>query len=186
MHNTLIAQRYAKAIFDLALERNVVEDVKSDMELIYSVCLASSDFKLMLKSPVIRPEKKINVIKAVFGQQVSELSLRYMLIISRKKREMFIPQIADEFIELYKKFKNIFTVQISSAVELNDDLRKRVIALLEEQTKGSIELIEEIKKDLVGGFVLNYDDYKYDASIAYQLRKFKKSAAEVNFYLREF
>lgn len=185
MYNSLIAQRYAKAIFDLALELNVVEEVKADMELIHSVCVSNKDFALMLKSPVIRPEKKIKVIEAVFGKKVSKLSLRYMLIIIRKRREMFIPLIADEFIYIYKKFKNIFTIHFASASALNDELRKKVIALLEKQTQGSIELHEEIKKELIGGFVFTYDNYKYDASIAYQLKKIKKAAAEVNFYVRE-
>ena len=62
---------------------------------------------------------------------------------------------------------------------------KRAIDLLEKQTKGTVELIEEVKAELVGGFVLNYDDYKYDASIAYQLKKLKKSTAEINLYIRE-
>ena len=185
MNTSLIAQRYAKAIFELALEMNVVEEVKKDMELIYSVSTESKDFALMLKSPVIRPEKKIRVIDAVFGKEISEMSLRYLKIIIRKKREMYISQIAGEFIDIYKKFKNIFTVHFASATALSDDLRKKVIALLEDQTGGSIDLQEEVKNELVGGFVLAYDDYKYDASIAYQLKKMKKAAAEINFYVRE-
>ena len=184
MHNSLISKRYAKAIFDFALEMNVVEEVKADMELVFSVCSSNKDFTLMLKSPVIRVEKKNKVIEAVFRNEISELSLRYLLIIIRKKREKFIPQIADEYIEIYKKFKNIFTVYLSSASALNDELRQKVIALLEKQTKGNIELHEEVKKELLGGFVLSYDDYKYDASISYQLMKIRKAAAEINFYIR--
>ena len=185
MNTSLIAQRYAKAIFDLALEMNVVEEVKDDMELIHTVCADSHDLRLMLKSPVIRPEKKMKVLEEIFGREVNEMSLRYLMIVTRKKREMYIPQIATGFIEVYKQFKNIFTVHLSSASALTDELRRKVIALLEDQTKGSIDLHEEVKKDLVGGFVLSYDDYKYDASITYQLKKLKKAAAEMNFYVRE-
>jgi F-type H+-transporting ATPase subunit delta len=185
MHGSRIAKRYAKALLDLSLEMNVLEEVRADMELIHSVCKSNPDFSLFLRSPVIRTEKKQNVMKSIFGGKLSDLSTRYLNIITRKGRESFINQIAEEYIQIYKEFKNIFTVHFSSATGINDDIRKKVIALLEKQTKGSIELIEDVKKELVGGFVLDYDDYKYDASIAYQLKKLKKSTSEMNLYIRQ-
>ncbi len=185
MPGSLIAKRYAKALFDLSLELNVIEDTKADMEVIMSVCESNPDFNQLLRSPVIRSEKKQKVIGAIFKGKISELSLRYLDIITRKKREGIIKQIAEEYILAYKKFKNIFTIHFESATEISDDIRKKVITLLEDQTKANIEMIEEIKKDLIGGFVLQYNDYKYDASIAYMLKRLKKSAAEVNLYKRK-
>jgi len=186
MPNSLIAKRYAKALFELALELNVVEETKSDMELIMSVCSSNKDFTQLLRSPVIRTEKKQNVISAIFKDKISELSMRYLNIITRKSRESFIRQIAEEFIIIYKKFKNIFTIYFASATVISDEIRKKVITLLENQTKGTVELIEEVEKELIGGFVMNYDDYKYDASIAYQLKNLKKGSAEINLYKREY
>lgn len=185
MTGSLIAKRYAKALFDLSLEMNVVEDVKTDMELVQSVCETNNEFNRMLKSPVIRSDKKQKVIEAIFKGKISDLSLRYLGIITRKRREDMMKLIAGEYIVAYKKFKNIFTIHFESVVEISDDLRKQVIALLEDRTQANVELVEGIRKDLLGGFVLKYDDYKYDASIAYMLRRLKKEAAEVNLYKRE-
>ena len=140
---------------------------------------------MLLKSPVIRPEKKITVMQAVFKNEISDLSMRYLSIIARKRREKFIIDIATEYIHIYKKFKNIFVLHLESASALSSDIRKKVIALLEDRTQGTIELHEGVKKELVGGFVFSYDDYKYDASIAYQLRKMKNSVAEFNLYISE-
>lgn len=185
MPGSLIAKRYAKALFDFSLEMNHLERTKTDMELIISVCESNADFKQLLRSPVIRTEKKQKILKAIFGKELSDMSMRYLDIITRKNRESFIKQIAEEYIFAYKKFKNIFTIYFESATAITADIRKKVIELLEEQTKGSVELIEDVKKELVGGFVLNYDDYRYDASIAYQLKKLKKESAEINLYVRE-
>lgn len=185
MPGTLIAKRYAKALFDFSLEMNKVEDVKADMELLLSVCESNADFRQLLRSPVIRAEKKQQVMKALFKDKLSDISSRYLDIITRKRRENQIEHIAGEYIEVYKDFKNIITVHFASASAITDEIRKKITALLEKQTNGSIELIEEVKKELVGGFVMKYDDYKYDASIAYQLRKLKKSSAEINLYIRE-
>ncbi len=184
MHNTIIAQRYAKAVFELALEMNLLEEIKADMELISSVCADNKDFIRMLNSPVIRTDKKIKILKSVFEKEISDISMRYLVIITRKMREKFIRDIADEFLSIYKKFKNIFTVHFASAREISDEIRQKVVKLLEDQTKGNIELVEEVKEDLIGGFVMNYDDYKYDASIAYQLKKLRHNAAEINLYVK--
>lgn len=184
MAHTLIAKRYAKAVFELALEMNLVEETKADMELVQSVCSSNKDFDLLLKSPVIKSDKKLKILEAIFKDKTSELSMRFFSIITRKKRERYASDIASEFIHIYKKFKNIFTIQFEGAWEISDDIRKQVIALMEEQTGGTIELKEKVKKELIGGFVLTYDDYKYDASIAHQLRKIKKSAGEINLYIR--
>ncbi len=185
MHNTIIAKRYAKAVFELALEMNLLEEIKTDMEFISSICAGNKDFIGMLNSPVIRTDKKIKILKSVFEKEISDLSMRYLVIITNKMREMFIRDIADEFLSVYKEFKNIFTVHFASAWEISDEIRKKVVTLLEDQTKGNIELIEEVKEDLIGGFVMNYDDYKYDASIAYQLKKLRRGAAEINLYVKE-
>jgi F-type H+-transporting ATPase subunit delta len=184
MPGSLIAKRYAKALFDFSLEMNVIEETKTDMDLILSVCASNADFNQLLRSPVIRAKKKQNVMKAIFSKEISELSLRYLDIITRKKREKYIKQIAEEYILAYKKFKNIFSIHFASATSITADIRQKVIDLLEKQTNGSVELIESVKKELVGGFVLNYDDYRYDASIAYQLKKLKKETAEINLYVR--
>lgn len=184
MAHSLIAKRYAKAVFELALELNTVEEVRTDMELILTVCKENKDFTQLLKSPVIKADKKMKILKSVFKGKLSELSMRFLILITRKRREKFIKDIANEFIEIYKKFKNIFTIHFESAAAISDELRQRIIKLMEEQTRGTIDLREEVKKELVGGFVLSYDDFKYDASIAYQLRKLKKSAAEINLYVR--
>ena len=139
----------------------------------------------LLKSPVIRADKKQKVIRAIFEGKISKLSMRYLDIITRKKREIYIPSIAREYLTDYKKFKNIITVHFTSAKAINDNLRKKVVELLEKQTSSTVELIENVKKELIGGFVLDYNNYKYDASIAYQLKKLKKQSAEVNLYIRE-
>ncbi|MCK4991258.1 MAG: F0F1 ATP synthase subunit delta, partial [Bacteroidales bacterium] len=82
MHNTIIAQRYAKAVFELALEMNLLEEIKADMELISSVCADNKSFIRMLNSPVIRTDIKIKILKSVFEKEISDLSMRYLVIIT--------------------------------------------------------------------------------------------------------
>lgn len=183
MKNTIVAKRYAKALFDFALEQNIVEPVKKDIDLLLDVIRENRDFRLLLKSPIINSEKKEAVLTALFSKTMSEVTFRYLLIITRKRRENFLEGIADEFINLYQEFKNIVTTHLQTAVKIDDDIRKQIINLLHQQTGGEIQLIEEVKEELIGGFVLNYSDMKYDASIAKQIADLKKDF-NINLYER--
>jgi len=181
MRRSRIGTRYAKALFELALEKNILEQVKNDMELVLKLISESKELKLFLKSPVIYPEKKSAVITTILKDQVDELSLKFVLLITRNRRETYIESIAQAFINQYKKYKNIITTTLQTAVKIDDDIQRQLIDLLKEQTKGEIELIEQIKEDLIGGFVLKFDGYKYDASISKQLANLKKDF-KINLY----
>ncbi|MCF8230502.1 MAG: ATP synthase F1 subunit delta [Bacteroidales bacterium] len=181
MKNTIVARRYARALFEFATEQNLLEEVKKDIELLLKVIRENKEFRLMLKSPVIKSEKKKNIMKDIFRDTMHEVTLRYLMIIISKRRESYLDGISDEFIELYKELKNIVTAHFITAVKMDKDIRMQVIDLLKKQTGGEIEFIEEIKEELIGGFVLQYKDKKYDDSIARQLTDLRKDF-EVNLY----
>jgi F-type H+-transporting ATPase subunit delta len=164
MKNTLIAKRYAKALFEFAIEQNALEEIKKDIELLLQVIVQNKDFRMLLKSPIVKPGRKVRIIKEIFTGKVSDISLRYFEIITSKRREAYMEGITEEFIILYKEYKNIVTTNF--------------------QTGGTIDFIEEINKDLIGGFVLSYDNKKYDASIAKEISNLKKDF-EINLYERK-
>jgi F-type H+-transporting ATPase subunit delta len=185
MKETKIANRYAKALFDLALEKELLDHVKTDMELVVSVCQQNKDFTMMLKSPIIFTDKKEAILKEIFENQIQQMSYFFLLIITNKKREAVIESIAQQFIVIYKEYKNITEAQLSTAVEIDQQLKAQLVALLKEQTKGEIELDTKVEKDLIGGFVLNYDNKQYDSSIQKQIKKLKQDFDQ-NLYIREF
>ena len=185
MKNTKIAKRYAKALFDLALEQNILNQVKSDMELVVSVCKQNNDFRLMLQSPIIYADKKEAILKEIFEKEVQQMSLFFLFLITRKKRESVIESIALQFVELFKEYKNITTALLSTAVDLDQNIKDKVVKLLKEQTKGEIELLDKVDKELIGGFVLNYKDKEYNASIKKQIEALKRNFEE-NLYIRGF
>ena len=179
-----IAIPYAKALFELAVERNVLEETLKDIRVIAELCTDNRDFRLMLKSPLINTDKKKIIFTRIFGESISKLTLTYLLIIIRKKRESIIHDISLVFIELYKDYHGILTTLLQTAVPVTDDIRKKVLAVMKEQTSSQIELIEEVKEDLIGGFVLQWKDKMYDASIRHQIKKMHKGVARINLYVK--
>ncbi len=185
MKERKIAFRYAKALFDYAVEEMILEKVNADMETVGNVCKQNRELRLVLQSPIIRKDKKLGILREIFKNHLNQVTMTYLQIIARKSRESYIPDIAISFSELYKVHHNIKTAYLRTAVTVDESVRKRVIAFLEKRTKAHIQLIEEIDTNLIGGFVIKLDDRQYDASILRQLKRLK-GEFDVNIYLKGF
>jgi F-type H+-transporting ATPase subunit delta len=179
-----IAIPYAKALFELAVERNVLEETLKDIKVIAELCANNKDFRMMLKSPLINTDKKKIIFTRIFGETLSQLTLNYLLIIIRKKRESIIHDIALVFIELYKDYHGILTTVLKTAVPVTDDVRQKILKIMKDQTSMKIELIEEVKEELIGGFILQWKDKMYDASIRHQIKRMHKGVARINLYVK--
>ena len=185
MNNSKISIRYAKALFDLALELKTLDKTNEDMMAIAAVCKSNHDFEIMLRSPVIHAGKKIKIMQLVFGDSFSKLSMSFLRIITNKRRESYISQIAKHFTELYKEHQGITVVNVQSAYPMDSENRKQLTGMLEKMTHHDIELIEEVKAELLGGFVITVKDVQYDISIANRIKKLKKEFDE-NLYIKGF
>jgi F-type H+-transporting ATPase subunit delta len=170
-----IAVPYSKALFDLSHENNALEETYKDIELVSSICLSNRDFRMLLKSPIVHTTKKIKILHSLFETKISKLTLTFLSIITRKKRESFIPDISLAFIELYKNHQGILPTHLKTAGPITESLRKQVIEVMKRFTGKEIELMGEIKQELIGGFILQWDDKQYDTSILNQIKKIKKS-----------
>jgi F-type H+-transporting ATPase subunit delta len=184
MLDSIIAERYAKSLFELALEKGKLEQVRKDMDLIIDVCLNNRDFRHMLLSPVIRPDKKIMVIDAIFSDKIEELTRQFYHLLSKKRREKYLEGIARQFVIKYKKHHNIHVIEIRSAAPLSEQLRKRIIDIIETRSKGTVELTEFVDKNMIGGFIVSDEGRRYDASLTTMIKKLKKEFEE-NLYIRE-
>lgn len=185
MRISAIAVPYAKALFDLALERNELDTVMNDMSAVASVCSAGKDFVLMLRSPIININKKLKIVRETFTGSVSQLTISFLDIIVKKRREKFLPDIAESFTELYKDHKGILTVTVKTATPVTDAIRKEIIDVMKKHTDKTIDLEEVIQEDLIGGFVLNWKDKQYDASILDKINKLKKGVARINLFVKK-
>ena len=105
MQGTRAASRYAKSFIDLTIEQGVMEQAYADMKTILEVCKSNPDFVIFLKSPVIKTDKKQEVLKQIFSGKLSKATDAYIQLITSKKREIYLQEIAAEFINQYKENK---------------------------------------------------------------------------------
>ncbi len=174
MDKSKINVRYSKAFFSLAKEKDLIGELQKDAELISSVSSSSSDFILLIESPVIPVSEKMKVLKVIFEGKINLFSLNFLLLITQNRREKNIPGIFRVLEELYRKDLGIKTAVLTTAKPLNEALVDQIQQSLEIEFGAKIQLTQNIDEGLIGGFVLRVDDSQYDASISSQLKKVKE------------
>lgn len=175
MASVRLASRYAKSLVDLATEKNAVEQVYADMQYLKAVTGASKDFVNLLRSPVVKSDKKQAILDAVIGGKVGELTTLFIKLLVAKGREGDLPEIVQAYIDQYNLIKDIHIVELTTAVEVDDSLKQELVNKLKSQAGfGSVELQAKVNPDLIGGFVLEYNNNLIDASILRDLKDIKK------------
>ncbi len=175
MNNPRLANRYAKSLIDLASERNQLDAVCNDMKWLKGVCKSNPDFAAVLRSPVIKAGKKEAILKAVVGNNISELSNAFITLLVNKSRENAVPEIANAFVEQYNAIRNIHNVKLTTATPISDDLKNAIVAKVKQSANiENIELETAVRDELIGGFLLETGGTLVDASILRDLQDVKK------------
>jgi F-type H+-transporting ATPase subunit delta len=186
MSHSRIAIRYAKSLLALAVDNQKVDEVKEDFKLVLST-LSHKDFGAMMKSPVISADKKIGVIEALFQGKVSDMSLMYMKILIGKNREPYLKEIAEEYQDMCMTYKEITQITVISASPMSQELLAELSAKLTSSisTAKNVQITNEVDPTILGGFILQYDDKRYDASVQAKLNELKNDFSK-NLYIKEF
>ncbi len=175
MPNPRLASRYAKALLDLAIEKGQVEEVFKDVQWLQEACRTSREFVNVLKSPILKIDKKEKVVGAVIRGKVSEVTAAFVQLMIRKNREHFLPEVIPSFITQYKAHKNIYAVRLTTVAPLSEELKNAILSQIRATSDmQNIELETVVNEKLVGGFVLEAGDQLIDGSIAYDLKNIAK------------
>jgi F-type H+-transporting ATPase subunit delta len=175
MLNPRIASRYAKSLIDLANEKGQLEEVYKDMLLLQRIIKGNPDFTVLLRSPVVTPDKKLKIVEAVTAGRISSLTTAFNKLLITKSREASLPEIITSFVEQYKVLKNIQTVKLTTATAISDELKDQIIGQIRKTSDiETIDLQTIVNPELIGGFVLQAGDKLVDVSIAYDLREISR------------
>jgi F-type H+-transporting ATPase subunit delta len=185
MEGTRVAARYAKSFIDLTMEQGLLEQAYADMKLVAEVAAENPELISLLKSPIIKTDKKQAVLKEIFGSKINKVTSAYLQLITSRRRETYLPEVAEEFINQYKEKKKILTAVIITANGIDDNIRQRVMDLVKDSGNKEVELKEKINKAIIGGFILRVGDKQVDASIARKLNNLKRDFKE-NPFVKEF
>src|SRR5690349_3036895 len=135
MLNPRLATRYAKSLIDLAKEKGQLEAIYKDMEFLQAVCKNSRDFVVLLRSPVIKADKKNAILTAVTQGKVSEITAAFNRLLINKGRESYLPEIVTAFVDQYNHLKGIHTLKLTTAIPVGEDVKQHIVSKVKGQTK---------------------------------------------------
>ena len=174
MKVTLLVRRYAKAFLDFAINNNMADEGLADLELVTDTLKENRELRYILSEPFISTTHKNNIVRKIFGGKISDNSIKFMEMIIEKKRTEIFGDIFESYRELYLEHNNIAIVTITTAVEIDEETQRKLLHFVDGRTKGEVRVKNKIDKGIIGGFIINYLDYQYDASIKTKLKNLER------------
>lgn len=173
-----IARRYAKALLTTALQQNAADRVEQDLAEIVRAADASSDLRVLFRSPVIEASRKKDIMKEIFGSTLSSLTIDFVSLLMDKGREADIHGVAAEYQDQYDKHRGILRVTITSAVALDDAMRADVVGVIGKRTGKTIVASYDVDPKLLAGVTVHIGDTVMDSSLKHQLRLLRQRLAD--------
>jgi ATP synthase F1 delta subunit len=168
------AARYARAVFRLAEESNLLPAVESDLRALVELAEKSPEFAGFLANPVLPPERRQAAIKALFEGRAHPLTLRVLLLLAERRRLAELSAIAEAFLGLLRERNKQARVRVVSAAPLGEDQLRRLVSALSARTGLAITADTEIDPSLIGGFRVHHGDQVLDASVAARLSQYQR------------
>ena len=185
MKQSRVTIRYAKALLQLSMEQKSLEQSYADMVLIDFVCSESKELSLLLKTPIVKTDRKLNILKQIFETKLGKISMMFVNIIANKKRESLLGPIAKSFISLYKSHNNIESATVTTATPLSNDLKAEVISFIKKYDDKKVELTEIVDENIIGGAIIRMGDKQLDASVSSEISELRQMFNK-NLYLQDF
>jgi len=179
MKGSKIAIRYAKALLEYASEKKSEDILYEEMNTLEDSFLKEPSLQAALENPTVSAENKRRLLKIAGGIDTSDAFNAFVQLVSDNKREVYGVSIAKQYRELYRRKKGIVTAKLTAVRPLSPDatrmLKEIIIGGASEK---SVEFAEVTDPAIIGGFILDVDFKRLDASIKNQLRLMKKYLTE--------
>ena len=176
MEAGLIPQRYAKALYKFALEQNRAEDVYNEMKRVVDSFTGNPDLAKVLSNPFVDTADKEKVLLAAAGTNPGDDYSRFVKLILDHHREEYALLMALAYRDLYRRENKISQVKISVAAELPEEQMQKLRNLVEKSFPGrTFEHVTVVEPELIGGFVIDVDSTRLDASVSGELEQLRQN-----------
>lgn len=166
----LISVRYARALLKCSLEQKVETAVYDDMLTLSKSFVSVPQLSAAIANPMMQKEEKAKLIDTAMGGSPSVLSKKFVSLVLSKERVNHLMFIANSYITLYRKHKNIISGKLTTATPVSQQTETKMKQMVEGKTNGTVEFETVVDPEIIGGFILEYDTYRMDSSVQNALR----------------
>ena len=180
--NIKASRKYSNALISTALENNNADKIYQDLVFITETIKTNAQLHDFLYNPVVTCSDKIDVIKKLFSVHIDKISLDFMLLLAENRRLNILEEVLNQYLESYNKHKNIVKPLIVSAVELDEERKKRIIQKLETKLSKTVLPEYKVSPDIIGGLIIEIDDKTIDCSIRAKFENLRQQLTKGNKY----
>lgn len=173
MNEGRISVRYAQALYALAEEKGVQQEVYQMLERLSQAFIEVPGLARSLANPIHTAEQKLGLLLTATGCAADSLLAGFFNFVISKGREDFMVFISMSYQTLYRKNQRIVVGRITSALPLASGSVEKIREVVDKQFSAGIELSTEVDPEILGGFILEVDNYRMDSSIRSALEQVK-------------
>jgi F-type H+-transporting ATPase subunit delta len=173
LQNNQISKRYAAAIFEIAVNSGIVEEIFNDLNNFISFCYDKVCLKEFLSQTYIGKNERFEVIGLLSGElSLNSYFVNFIHLLIENERTGYLPKIFDEYSALRDNFLNILRVKVVSAKELKQEEKNKIKNIIEKAFNKTVVITAEVNEKIIGGYIINIENISYDGSIKTQADNF--------------
>ena len=169
MNTGVISVRYARALLKTACEQGLEDKLYAIMQTLVQSYLQVPELRMTIESPMLPKEKKRKLLEVACGDDCPKLVGNFLSLVLKGDREDLLYLMANDYITLYRKQRNIIRGKVITASPVSSQTQDKMKALVQSRAQGTVEFNTEVDPSLIGGFILEYDTYRMDASVKSKL-----------------
>ena len=174
MDNGRISVRYARALFQTAQEQGCEAEVYDGLtRFAHNYLLAIAQFNEVLADPIVAREEKVKLLEMAVGEPMHDTLKQFIAFVADQKREDKMFLIAMKYMEMYREKHHILSTQVTTATQLPEETYDKIKAFVKQTFDADAELDVHIDPSLIGGFILDIENSRMDASVVGQLNALK-------------
>lgn len=172
MITTVNAKRYAKALFDLAIENEQIEQTRIEFKNFLDLIDQDKDLKTFLNLP--NDKKREKIFSELFKERFSELFFNFLLLILKNKRFAMIHQIYDDFENRVDIYNNCIKAVAITALPLSKDGLSELNREIADYLKAEVRLENLVDSSIIGGIIIRLNGKIFNASLLERFQKLKQ------------
>ena len=165
----VISVRYARALLKSATDAKIEQQVYAEMQQIAKSYIEVPQLRSTIDNPMLSKDKKEMLLLTAVGSKPSDLTKTFIQLVLKEDRESVMQFIANSYVTLYRQQKNVIRGRLITAAAVSAATEQKMRQMVESKTNGTVEFETEVNPDIIGGFILEYDSYRMDASVKTKL-----------------
>ncbi len=165
----VISMRYARALLKSASDAKLEEQVYQEMMTLAKSYVDVPALRQTIDNPMLSKDKKESLLLVAFGDKPCALTQSFVSLVLKEGRENMIQFMANSYVTLYRKQKNVIRGKLTTAARVSAATEQKMRQMVESKTNGTVEFETEVNPDIIGGFILEYDTFRMDASVKSKL-----------------